>query len=61
MQWQSRAHFFGAAAQLMLRFFDALSHDEAAQVLNVSVTTVRLDWSLGQAGLDCELTHRKAP
>jgi RNA polymerase sigma factor (TIGR02999 family) len=41
-----------------LRFFAGLSHEEAAQVLNVSVATVRRDWSLAKAWLYRELDRR---
>jgi RNA polymerase sigma factor (TIGR02999 family) len=119
VQWQNRAHFFAAAAQIMrrvlvdvartrdrakrgggllhvslseaaaiegttpgvdlvalddalntlaalnarqsrvieLRFFGGLSLDEAAHVLDVSVGTVRRDWSLAQAWLFRELSQ----
>jgi len=118
VQWQSRAHFFGLAAQAMrhilvdaartrrrakrgggelhvslsgaadvavsqsadvvalddalttletlnprhsriveLRFFGGLSLKEIAHVLNVSVGTVRRDWSLAQAWLYRELSR----
>jgi RNA polymerase sigma factor (TIGR02999 family) len=39
-----------------LRFLGGLSLDEAAHVLNVSVGTVRRDWSLAQAWLYRELS-----
>jgi RNA polymerase sigma-70 factor (ECF subfamily) len=38
-----------------LRFFGGLNHEETAQVLNVSVATVRRDWSLAKAWLFREL------
>jgi len=121
VQWQSRAHFFGVAAQAMrhilvddarsrlrakrgageihvslseaadvpmdkhadlvalddalttleglnprhsrvveLRFFGGLSHKEVAEVLNLSVATVRRDWSLAQAWLYRELSRSGA-
>lgn len=41
-----------------LRFFGGLSLEETAHVLNVSVTTVRRDWSLAQAWLYRELSGR---
>jgi RNA polymerase sigma-70 factor, ECF subfamily len=41
-----------------LRFFGGLSLEEAAHVLNVSVGTVRRDWSLAQAWLFRELSGR---
>ena len=121
VRWQSRAHFFAAAAQMMrrvlvdmartrdrakrggglvhvslseasdveattpgvdlialddalntleglsarqcrvveLRFFGGLSLDETAHVLDVSVGTVRRDWSLAQAWLFRELGPRR--
>jgi DNA-directed RNA polymerase specialized sigma24 family protein len=31
-----------------LRFFGGLSHEETAHVLNVSVATVRRDWSVAK-------------
>ncbi len=41
-----------------LRFFGGLTHEEAAHVLNVSVATVRRDWSMAQAWLFRELDRR---
>ncbi len=41
-----------------LRFFGGLSLEETAHVLNVSVGTVRRDWSLAQAWLYRELSGR---
>ena len=41
-----------------LRFFGGLSLDEVAHVLDVSVGTVRRDWSLAQAWLFRELSGR---
>jgi len=38
-----------------LRYFGGLSLEETAEVLNVSVGTVRRDWSLAQAWLYREL------
>lgn len=38
-----------------LRFFGGLSHEETAEVLGVSVGTVRRDWSLARAWLYSEL------
>jgi RNA polymerase sigma-70 factor (ECF subfamily) len=40
-----------------MRFFGGLSHDEIAAVLQVSVATVRLDWSLARAWLHRELSR----
>jgi DNA-directed RNA polymerase specialized sigma24 family protein len=40
-----------------LRFFAGLSLKEVAHVLNVSVGTVRRDWSLAQAWLYRELNR----
>ncbi len=42
-----------------LRFFGGLSLEEAAHVLDVSVATVRRDWSLAQAWLFRELNCRQ--
>ncbi len=41
-----------------LRFFAGLSHEEAAEALNVSVGTVRRDWSLAEAWLFRELNRK---
>jgi RNA polymerase sigma factor (TIGR02999 family) len=41
-----------------LRFFGGLSYEETAEVLNVSVSTVRRDWSLARAWLYRELSAR---
>jgi RNA polymerase sigma factor (TIGR02999 family) len=41
-----------------LRFFGGLSLEETAQVLDVSVGTVRRDWSMAQAWLFRELSRR---
>ena len=41
-----------------LRYFGGLSLEETAEVLNVSVGTVRRDWSLARAWLYRELTAR---
>jgi len=41
-----------------LRFFGGLSHEEAAHVLDVSVATVRRDWTLAKAWLYRELDRR---
>ena len=43
-----------------LRFFAGLTHEEVAEALNVSVGTVRRDWSLAEAWLFREL-NRKGP
>jgi RNA polymerase sigma factor (TIGR02999 family) len=40
-----------------MRFFGGLSHDEIAAVLQVSVATVRRDWSLARAWLHRELSR----
>jgi RNA polymerase sigma factor (TIGR02999 family) len=40
-----------------LRFFGGLSHEETAEVLNVSVATVRRDWTLARAWLHRELNR----
>jgi RNA polymerase sigma factor (TIGR02999 family) len=42
-----------------LRFFGGLSLEETAEVLEVSVGTVRRDWSLARAWLFRELNHKK--
>ena len=42
-----------------LRFFGGLSLEETAEVLAVSVATVRKDWSLARAWLYRELTQEK--
>lgn len=42
-----------------LRYFGGLSLEETADVLNVSVGTVRRDWSLARAWLYRELTRSK--
>ena len=44
-----------------LRFFGGLSLEETAEVLQVSVGTVRRDWSLAQAWLYRELTGTSRP
>ncbi len=41
-----------------LRFFAGLSHEETAEVLRVSVGTVRRDWSLAEAWLFRELQRK---
>jgi RNA polymerase sigma factor (TIGR02999 family) len=41
-----------------LRFFGGLSLEEAAEVMGVSVGTVRRDWSLARAWLYREMTER---
>jgi RNA polymerase sigma factor (sigma-70 family) len=41
-----------------MRFFGALSLEETAEALNVSVATVRRDWSFARAWLSRELTAR---
>jgi RNA polymerase sigma factor (TIGR02999 family) len=41
-----------------MRFFGGLSLEEVAEVLQVSVTTVRRDWGLARAWLHRELSHR---
>jgi len=43
-----------------LRFFGGLSLEETAEVLEVSVGTVRRDWSLARAWLYRELTQNKS-
>ena len=41
-----------------LRFFGGLSQEETAEALNVSVATVRHDWSLARAWLARELKKK---
>ena len=41
-----------------LRFFGGLSLEETAEAVNVSVATVRRDWTLARAWLNRELKHR---
>jgi RNA polymerase sigma factor (TIGR02999 family) len=43
-----------------LRFFGGLTHEETAEVLHVSVATVRRDWSLARAWLYREVNRRGA-
>jgi RNA polymerase sigma factor (TIGR02999 family) len=42
-----------------LRFFGGLTNEEAAEVLKVSVATVRRDWSLARAWLHRELSGKE--
>jgi RNA polymerase sigma-70 factor, ECF subfamily len=44
-----------------MRFFGGLSLEETAEALNVSVATVRRDWSLARAWLFRELKTNGAP
>jgi RNA polymerase sigma factor (TIGR02999 family) len=44
-----------------MRFFGGLSLEETAEALNVSVGTVRRDWSLARAWLFRELSKRSQP
>ena len=44
----------------MLRFFGGLTDEEAAEVLKVSVATVRRDWSLARAWLHRELVNSES-
>ena len=44
-----------------LRFFGGLSQEETAAVLNVSVGTVRRDWSMAEAWLFRELNRKDSP
>jgi len=60
MQWQNRAHFFAASAQVVeMRFFGGLNVDETADVLKVSAATVMRDWSTAKAWLYRELAGGK--
>jgi DNA-directed RNA polymerase specialized sigma24 family protein len=43
------------ARVIELRFFGGLSHEETAEVLQVSAGTVKRDWTLARASLYCEL------
>jgi RNA polymerase sigma factor (TIGR02999 family) len=45
------------AAVVEYRFFGGLTHQEVAEVLGVSVPTVRRDWRLARAWLSRELEH----
>ncbi len=47
------------ARMVELRFFAGLSDAEAAEALNVSVGTVRRDWSLAEAWLFRELKRKE--
>jgi len=40
-----------------LRFFAGLNHEETAEALNVSVGTVKRDWSMAEAWLYSELSN----
>ena len=42
-----------------LRFFAGLSDEESAEALNVSVGTIRRDWSLAEAWLFRELKRQE--
>ena len=44
-----------------LRFFAGLSDQESAEALNVSLSTVRRDWSLAEAWLFRELKRKEQP
>lgn len=46
-----------AARVVELRFFGGLEYDEIAEVLTVSVPTVKRDWTLARAWLERELTR----
>ncbi len=46
-----------ASRVIELRFFAGLSVKEAAEVMNVSATTVRRDWKYGRAWLRAELAE----
>ena len=43
-----------------LRFFGGLSLEEAAHVLDVSIATVRRDWSIARAWLHRELNRKES-
>ncbi len=40
-----------------MRYFGGLTHEEIAEVLNISVPTVQRDWRVARAWLNRELTH----
>ena len=44
-----------------LRYFGGLSNEEAAEVLRVSVDTVKRDWRMARAWLLAELTGKRDP
>ncbi|HLO96870.1 MAG TPA: ECF-type sigma factor [Burkholderiaceae bacterium] len=46
-----------AARVVELRFFGGLENEEIAQVLGLSLATVKRDWSLARAWLHRELSH----
>jgi len=48
------------ARMVELRFFAGLSDEESAEALNVSVGTVRRDWSLAEAWLFRELKRKES-
>lgn len=50
---------FEQLAPILQRFFGGLSLEETAEVLEISVATVRKDWSLARAWLYRELTREK--
>lgn len=58
--WNSRGHFFGAAAAelVKLRYFAGMSHQEAADCLGISRTTADRHWAYAKAALFCALTDR---
>ena len=64
VRWQNRAHFFAVSAQLMRRIlvdharqhkaekrFGGLTFEEAADVMGVSLITVKRHWKLARAWL----------
>ncbi|MEX2080294.1 MAG: ECF-type sigma factor [Dehalococcoidia bacterium] len=50
VDWQSRAHFFGIAAQLMRRI------EETVVVMGLSSATINREWAVARAWLYRELT-----
>ncbi len=56
--WNSRGHFFGAAAELVkLRMFVGLSMEQAAEALGVSRATAYRHWSYARAWLRVQLSE----
>jgi RNA polymerase sigma factor (TIGR02999 family) len=49
------------ARMVELRFFAGLTDEESAEALNVSIGTVRRDWSLAEAWLFRELKRKELP
>jgi RNA polymerase sigma factor (TIGR02999 family) len=47
-----------AAKVVELRFFGGLENEEVAQALDISLATVKRDWTMARAWLHRELAHR---